>query len=159
MNTIPELQPGDCLIYWRNTFLDWVIAIKTWTFAGHVEGYRGEGMSVASRNGLGVNLYPLRTKGLRMIRRPNTTFGRFNLTAANSWFFSVQGQSYDWIGLLCFTLAVKKGSASKMFCSEFLARWYRSGGFPAIADDYDADRVAPAQFAQTPALETIWRID
>lgn len=158
-NPLPELQPGDCLLYWGHSIFDWAIAVKTWNRCCHVEVYRGGGVSVASRNGVGVNNYTLRREGLMHVRRPRASFGPLDTEAANKWFLGVQGQGYDWLGILCFTLAVKQGDAKKMFCSEFATSWYRAGGFPAIADDYHADCVAPAQFLQTPALETVWYED
>jgi hypothetical protein len=39
-----------------------------------------------------------------------------------------------------------------MFCSELLTRWYRAGGFNAVAPAVDADHVSPAQFLQSPAF-------
>lgn len=115
-------------------------------------------MSVASRNGLGVNLYPFRRDGLAYVLRPLETYGPLSVDNAQSWFFrKAQGQSYDWLGLMCFTLAVKQGSPDKMFCSEFAARWYRAGGLRPFAEDYDADLIAPAQFLQSPAFEPVWK--
>ena len=152
----PELLPGDCLLYWRADLVDWIIRCKTWTKCAHVEVYRGEGMSYASRNGIGVNIYPVRWDGLVAIRRPDLRFGTVNTGAAASWFSGVQGQGYDWIGLCSFYIASVQGSPKKMFCSEFATRLYRAYGFAAIACDYDADLVAPAQFEQTPALKTVW---
>src|SRR5690242_19153096 len=104
---IPELQPGDCLLYWGNSLFEWAIALKTWSKVAHVEIYRGEAKSVASRNGIGVGKYPLRTEGLSWVLRPETVL---SIGMADSWFFRVQGQKYDWLGLLCFTLAVRQGS-------------------------------------------------
>jgi len=60
------------------------------------------------------------------------------------------------LGLLCFTLAVRSGDALKMFCSEFLTRWYRSGGFQPFSIEQDADRVAPAQFVQSAEFTSVW---
>lgn len=156
---IPELRPGDCLLYFsRHSLMDWCVAIKTWNLVSHVEIYRGEGMSVASRNGIGVNLYNLRRDGLAYVLRPREDSGPLDVTKSQSWFFrTAQGQGYDWLGLLCFTLAVHQGAPDKMFCSEFATRWYRAGGFRPFAEAYDADLVAPAQFLQSPAFEPVWK--
>lgn len=150
-------MPGDCLLYWTDSFFDWLVTIKTWTFVAHVEIYKGLGLSMASRNGLGVNTYPLRKKGLVMVRRPNPLYGMYNASLGGSWFETVRGEKYDWLGLLCFTLAVKQGAQDKMFCSEFAKRYYPKAGVTVLADDWDADKTAPAQLVQTPALTTIWR--
>lgn len=154
---IPELLAGDCLLYRGNSLFDWLIYLKTWTFVCHVEVYQGGGLSVASRNGVGVNLYPLRTEGLAYVLRPKAVYGPFDNVAANAWFYTkAQGQGYDWKGLLCFTLAVKQGSPNKMFCSEFATRYYRAGRFNPFAPDYDADRISPGQFLQSPSFDTVY---
>lgn len=147
------LQPGDCLVYYSRTLLDVLIQLKTWTKAAHVEGYVGGGFSVASRNGKGVGVYPFRAEGLISIRRPNTYF---DFSKAMTYFYKVDGQKYDWLGLLCFTLAVKQGAKNKQFCSEFLTRWYRHGGLHPFDANWDADMVAPAQFLQSPSFKTIY---
>lgn len=156
------IEPGDTLIYWTPCLLDIAISLKTWCWdAAHVEIYRGSSMSVAARAS-GVNIYPLRTEGLQYIRRPIMPFDD---KAAMAWFMEpfdpktqkgVRGQKYDVLGLLIFLSAVKRGSKDRMFCSEFWSRYYRSGGLHVMAEDWDADRVAPAQCRQTPALKTIW---
>jgi hypothetical protein len=133
--------------------MGWVIAVKTWTRISHVEVYRGDGLSYASRDGIGVNVYPLRTSNLGFVRRPMQPFDRDRVAY---WFGSVRGQKYDWLGLLCFTLAVRQGSPNKMFCSEMATNLYRAAGLDAVNPDLDADTVAPSEFLQTPALRTIW---
>lgn len=149
------LQGGDCLLYRPkpHSLTGLVIALKTWTWIAHVEVYKGGGVSLASRDGIGVNAYPLRTEQLGLVRRPNQFF---DLGAALRWFEGVKGQKYDWLGLMCFTLAVRQGAPDRMFCSEFAHRLYRSGGLKVFSNDLDADHTAPAQFDQTPVLDTIW---
>jgi hypothetical protein len=158
------IQPGDCLLYFADCSpVDWAIALKTWNKVAHVETYVGRGLSVAARNGLTVNLYPFRQDGLAVIRRPNQPF---DLDKAFAWFDvpfdpvkrnGIRGQGYDWKGLLCFTLAVAQGSPDRMFCSEFCTRFYEHGGLDVFAPDYDADKIAPAQFLQTAKLTTVWK--
>jgi hypothetical protein len=155
------LKPGDTLLYFQQSAFDWLVALKTWNFVAHCEIYVGSGQSVASRQG-GVNLYPLRLDGLAYIRRPIMPF---DFSSAMNWFSvpynprtgrGIEGQKYDYLGLLCFTLAVRQGSPHRMFCSEFATRWYRRAGLYVVAQDYDADRVAPAQLLQSPSLRTVW---
>lgn len=147
------LRPGDCLLYSPYDFFGWLTCVKTWSRFCHVEVYVGDGQSVASRNGIGVNRYPLRTAQLSCVRRPAYPL---NLGKATWWAQSCYGQKYDWLGLLCFTLAVKKGDPTKQFCSEFALRFYRAGGFEPFNPDCDADHTAPSEFLQTPALVTVW---
>jgi hypothetical protein len=158
------LHKGDSLLYYGNTppeqpnhhadFVDWAIAVKTGYFLAHVEIYWGQGMSVASRNGIGVNRYPLRTGGIVCVRRPQ---GYMDFDAADFWFNnSARGQKYDFKGLLCFYLAVKQGSMKKMFCSEFELRYYRKAGFNPVHTEVDADRTPPSMSWISQAFETVW---
>lgn len=151
----PELRAGDHLLYKPSDFFGFVTAVKTWSpDAVHIEVYVGGGRSLASRNGLGVSRYPLRLLGLSEVLRP---IKPMNLDAGNEWFASkADGQKYDWIGLLCFTLAVKQGAPNKMFCSEFATRFDRACGFDCVHPEYDADRVAPGTFLVLPDFEHVW---
>lgn len=148
------LQPGDTLLYFTRDLVDYAIALKTWTWVAHVEWYRGSGVSYASRNGIGVNKYLLRTTGVAAVLRPKILL---NFTAIDAWFATVQGEKYDWKGLLCFTLAVRQGSQNKMFCSEFWTRLQRQGGNMPFAPDWDADRVPPSFMLVTPSHDLIWQ--
>src|SRR2546430_7436827 len=108
---IPDLQPGDALLYRPSTFFGWIIALKTWTRISHIEIYAGGGLSVASRNGIGVGKYPLRLDNLARVRRPR---GLFFLDRAMTWFQTVDGHKYDYWGLLVFAFARRKGASDKM---------------------------------------------
>lgn len=148
-----KLEPGDCLLYGPTSIMGWVIAVKTWTMISHVEVYRGSGTSWASRDGVGVNLYPLRTTGLRYVRRP----AKYEADVAEEYGQACRGQRYDWLGLLCFTLAVRQGSKDRQFCSEFALNLYRRAGVEVLSPDCLPDHTAPSEFLQTPALTTVWR--
>lgn len=158
------LRKGDCLLYYGDTpigqqpknagFVDWAIAVKTGYWISHCEIYWGANLSVASRNVIGVNRYPLRLNGLACVRRPQ---GYLDLELAEKWFQNgVRGQKYDFKGLMCFYLAVRHGSARRMFCSEFALRWYRHAGFLPLSPAVDADRTAPCEFWKSPAFDTAW---
>jgi hypothetical protein len=161
------LERGDSLLYYGESspyfhnappqagIVDWVISTKTGYYLSHIEIYQGHNESVASRNGIGVNRYPLRLDGLVCVRRP---MGRIDFKLADKWFkSSAKGQGYDFKGLLCFYLAVKQGSPNKMFCSEFATRWYRHAGIEPFNREVDADRVAPCEFWKTAAFSTVWQ--
>lgn len=158
---IKQLLPGDALLYSRTPFrrspLGWffglVINIKTWSRCSHVEVYDGDGKSLASRDGKGVGRYPLRLDELIEVRRPSVL--NFSHESGSRWFNKVEGQKYDWKGLLCFTLAVHQGATDRMFCSEFATRFYRSAGLELFNSEVDADKIAPAQLHQTPILTTV----
>jgi hypothetical protein len=140
--TRDQLRPGDCLLYAPNSFWSYAIAVKTWNKISHCEAFIGHGES--------VNKYALRLKGLSFVLRPPATF---NLDEAMAWFADVKGQKYDWIGLSRFILwgaTPTTGRNNKMFCSEFLTRWYRAGGYEPFNARCDADSVAPATFLYSP---------
>jgi len=148
------LQPGDTILYFSKDLVDWIIALKTWTKVAHIEIYRGDQSSYASRNGIGVNIYPLRLDGVAAVVRPKLPL---DWQAANLWFEThARGQSYDWLGLLCFTLARRRGEKGKMFCSEFATRFYRAARFDPFNPRWPADRVPPSFFLVSDAFEVIW---
>jgi hypothetical protein len=147
------LKPGDCLLYAPKGFFGWVISIKTWNQVAHCEVYIGNGKSVASRDGIGVGEYDLRTSELKHVMRPNQPF---ELRLAYDWFArKARGQGYDWLGLLRFawrSRVVPERFDNKQFCSEFAARFYRAGGLDPF-NGADADAIAPFQFAVSPYLD------
>jgi len=155
----PELQPGDCLLYSPapKSVFGWLIAIKTWHAVSHCEVYIGEGMSVASRDGKGVDSYPVRWDNLSIIMRPKGEY-KFNLQAALKWFITeAKGQKYDWVGLLRFSWRsdfVKGGENNKQFCSEFATRFYRAGGLDPFNGE-DADAVPPYLFSISPVFSRV----
>lgn len=151
---IPKLEQGDCLLYKPSSLFGVIIAVKTWTWTSHTEVYAGDDMTFASR-WEGVNQYSFDPESLGYVLRPK---GPLNFQASKDWFYrSARGQKYDWLGLLCFTLAVKQGAPDRMFCSEFATRFYRAGGFGPFAAWEDADHIAPAQFLQSTEFDMIWR--
>lgn len=151
------LQPGDVLIYWtRNSLFSWLIALKTWHCASHVETYIGDGKVIASRNGIGVGTYPLRHDGLIVVRRPKWDF---DLRAVLEWQKTVHGYRYDFTGLLYFIFPwYTEKPDCEMICSEH-ATWAArvSGGAPFDPAE-PADKIAPFEFLVSPAYTTIaWR--
>jgi hypothetical protein len=151
---IPALKPGDLLMYAPSDFIDWIVAVKTWHPFSHCEVFDQAGASLASRNGIGVNRYTFRSEKLTRIMRPSQTYDH---KKASEWFATVRGQGYDWLGLLCFTLAVKQGSPDKMFCSEFATNLYRAGGLEPFEPDVSADTVAPCTFVYSGQMLTLWK--
>ena len=149
-----NLRAGDVLLYSGKGFFSRVVQIKTWSRYSHVEVYDEAMYCVASRDGLGVGRYPFRVDGLRVVLRP---LQPFDPAPARAWFATVNGQPYDWFGLLAFTNAARQGRENwKMFCSEFATRYLRAGGVDPF-NHYDADGIAPGEFMKSPALVAIWR--
>lgn len=151
----PLLKPGDCLLYSPTGIFGLLISLKTWHQIAHCELYVGDGRSVASRDGIGVGLYPLRTNQLAYVLRPPQDV--LDWFAFWKWFRGVNGQGYDWWGLVRFAWfkSVGGGDNGRQFCSEFLTRAYRALGAKIIADVEDADAVVPADFLKSPALTVI----
>lgn len=141
-----QLRTGDVLLYEPTGLHGLIIAIKTWHAIAHVEAYVGGGRSVASRDGIGVGEFELRTSELIHVLRP---VAPFDFDAAMRAFRSKwQGQGYDWWGLLRFAWRAPVSAIrfeNKQFCSEFLTRWLRAGGLDPFNGE-DADAIAPYQF-------------
>lgn len=150
------LLPGDCILYAPKpgSLFGWLISVKTYHKISHCEMYVGKGRSVASRDGIGVGQYPWRDTEVAYILRPTNPL---DWAAFWKWFYSVNGQKYDWLGLLRFvyTKSGATGKNDKMFCSEFLARAYRALGAKVFNDIEDADAIAPAAFVTSPNLTII----
>lgn len=146
-----DLRPGDILLYQPEGFFGWLIALKTWEQVSHVEVYAGNRLSWASRDGKGVGRYNLRTRGLKMVRRPP----QFDYDKAEAYFKTVDGQEYDWTGLAVFASLKKHGHKFKQWCSEFADNIQFDAGNDLFGS-YAADHVSPADFLKTPVLRTVW---
>lgn len=148
------LQSGDVLLYRPSSLFGHIITVKTWSRVSHVEIYIGQDQAVGSREKTGVRIYPLRTDDLGFVLRSKPVLDQ---DTAMLWFFAkANGQKYDYLGLLCFTLAVAQGSPRKQFCSEFATRFLRHGGVSVVANHWDADKVAPGTFLMSPMMEIVW---
>jgi hypothetical protein len=151
------LLPGDALLYgvngWKSPFSR-LIQIKTWSDVSHIEVYLGDGKALASRNGEGVAIYPLRTDDLRYVLRP---VEEFDMELARAWLKESQviGQKYDWWGLLRF-FTIGKGKSDRQFCSELATRFYRAGGLIPFHPVIDADAVSPGMYLTSTAFEHWW---
>lgn len=140
-----QLLPGDALLYSPTGLWGYLIALKTWLGKiSHIEVYAGDGESWASRDGKGVQLYPLRIDHVATVLRPTQPL---DLLAMDQWFETVKGQAYDWGGLMRFLYwgSVGSGNNNKQFCSEFAVRIFRAGGMDPF-NGVDADAIAPATF-------------
>jgi hypothetical protein len=144
-----DLQPGDVLLYKPKGIFGRMIALKTWHNIAHVEIYMGSGISVAARDGLGVNYYPLRTEQLVHVLRPEIPF---DIEAADQYIASVLGQPYGWLDLLRFIGFNVNGKG--MICSTLATNVLRAGHV-AIFNDESADDVAPFQFMLSEVLSEV----
>ena len=155
-----ELQPCDVLLYWTPCLVDWIIAIKTWSDVGHAEIYWGDGMSAAARSS-GVNLFPFRREGLRYILRP---LDYPDITSARRWFADgIQGQGYDWIGLLGFDWpwnhplrSVNNYERTRMFCSFLVTAFLRAAKTRPFNPKWPSNKVPPGMLKSSATLRMVW---
>jgi hypothetical protein len=147
------LQSGDALLYSPHTLFGYVTALKTWHGVSHVEIYDCGLWVVGSHEGKGVNRFEFRRENLVKVLRPPSFY---NHSLAMEWFKRVKGQKYDYKGLLCFALAVRRGDPDRMFCSEYATRHYRHGGFEPFQPTEDADHIAPFEFETSQPMTLVW---
>lgn len=154
---MPQLQPGDVLLFARTGFFNWLIHHVTNAPVSHTETYMGGGITIASRNGKGVSAYLLDTSGLAVILRPKT---HFNVGKALAYHQSVSGQGYDWTGLWRAFAQNKWGrNNTKQWCSENTTNVQRAGGVEPFTPDIPADMIAPGDFLKSAAYTHVWTRD
>jgi len=155
------LQPGDTLLYSRSDIFGLITAFKTWSPAVHVEKYEGNNLSLASRNGIGVNRYPLRLEQLCAVLRPKQAI---DMEAVRKWFEvphsplyldgGVRHRPYGWLDLLRFYgLRIP---TEGWICSQFAALADRAGGLASFAREYYAGTIDPGDFFVSPAYDWAW---
>jgi hypothetical protein len=143
MEPVVDLKAGDCLLYSPTGIFGSLIALKTWHPIAHVEVYVGDHgypMSVASRDGQGVNFYPLRTKQLAYVLRPTNPL---DLACGLRYARRMTGTPYGWRDLLNFV--GYKVDRHGIVCSPFATEFYRACGWNIFPLD-TANQVAPFQF-------------
>ena len=138
-----QLHPGDILLFDSPGIFSKLIKFKTGGKYSHAEVYVGNNTVWASRNGQGVNSYPLDLTHVVAILRPR---GVLEWQPGIRWFHSTaKGQKYDWLGLLNFYFAKWQGKENhRMFCSEFVVRVFRAFNYPLFPNTVDADAVHPS---------------
>lgn len=147
------LEPGDVLLYGATGFFGRVIALKTWHPIAHVECYIGNGLSVASRDGIGTGIYPVRTAGLVMICRPKVPL---DVDRALALFTAVPHRPYGWIDLLQFVgLNI---NTPGIVCSPCITEFLRDGGLDPFNGE-PAERIAPFQFMTSPVFQNLQAVE
>lgn len=157
------LMPGDSILYRPSSFAGVAIAIKTFSWTSHIEGYIGNGRSIGARD-TGVKVYLLRNdKYAKVILRPKAVC-KFDFQAAMDWYYKeADGDSYDFTGLFAFFIPDKypkddsTENYKKEFCSMLIDMWYVKGGFRPFQANVPSTEVSPAQFLQTPLFDIIWQ--
>lgn len=152
------LTPGRAILYRPSDFVGLIISLKTWSWTSHIEVVVSENTSVAARLS-GVYEYPIRNdKYVCGVLEPTQPF---DLKAAMVWFNQqAKGDKYFITGLFGFYLpkeGMKQQSDYKAeFCSMLADLFYRAGGFSPFAAKWPAQKVAPAQFWQSPLFKQIY---
>ena len=170
----PEiLQPGDILLFAPSSFFGYAISWLTAGRVSHVEIYKGGGISYASRDGIGVDEYPLRVSGLYQVLRSRP---RLNMGAMAIEFKKHKGHAYDygtivkficfgrvpkWVGMMGTTARVlsfgKVGWKSHAeVCSEIGAFLLRASGLSNIFGSVREDEVSPRDYQKQPDLYRIY---
>lgn len=134
------LLPGDVLLYNSKGLYGRIIAIKTWHKITHVECYLGLGLSAASRNGQGVNIYALREHDLVKIWRPLVPF---DAAKAMCYAAGRKGEPYGWMDLWAFVGFAHDGKG--VICSTFVAELQRNQGIDAFNGE-PACQIAPFEW-------------
>ena len=155
INPLPEIKPGDVLLYGGRDFTSRAIQFRTWSDVCHIEIATGNYQSVASRNGIGVGCYPFRAMGLRYILRP-IAFTPEQFAKGMEWFKTVDGQPYNWGDLLRF-YSINCLKTKGYICSQFGAAFFTACGAPLFSLDYPDQIVCPSDNLVTPLLKTIWK--
>lgn len=151
-----QLLPGDILLFDHNGFFSRLIKFKRGERYSHVEVFKGGNKTLASRNGLGVAEYDLNVDGLAAVYRVKLKYA-LNMRQGLEWFKTVDGQGYDWMGLLSFAWAKYQGRENgKMFCSEFLMRFMRACGVDLFSRETDADAVSPGMVPYSDKVDPVW---
>lgn len=150
---LPEILPGDCLLYSGSSFVSWAIRYRTWSSVSHVEVYVGDGLSVTAKPPW-VRRYPLDTSfRLRYVLRPTAPL---DLEAGRVWFNEyAAGQEYHTAGLFRF-FKLGKADPAKAICSEVCTGYYWACGLLVFAARMDPELISPAHFLTSPALRLIW---
>lgn len=151
------LLPGDVLVYSRPGVFGWIIRHATNGNATHTEMYMGGDKTIAARDGKQVGTYDLDVNGLYAVLRPKQTI---DMAKVAEWQKTVEGQKYDWLGLLRSFVANKWfHKDEKMWCSEHTTLGQRAGGIEPFSgpEDTPADSVAPSDFLQSAAYHFIYK--
>lgn len=147
-----RLKPGDCLLYHSHGPFGWFIRLKTWSDVSHVEVYLGNEKSFASRDGQGVDIYPLKRDNISYVLRPRVGL---NMVEGLKWANEVKGRKYDWWGLLRF-FRIGAYNDKKMFCSEAATQFYQKCGFYPFHPKYCPGDVSPGMFKSSAELDVIY---
>jgi hypothetical protein len=131
-----DLKPGDIMLYSPSSIFGVIIKLKTWHSISHCEVYFGNGLSHASRDGVGVGEYPVRFDQLCHVIRPV----KYDTARAEAYYKTVAGIKYGWLELANFIGIPVRNKG--MFCSEYVVYDQRAAGNNIFPSE-DPSCVAP----------------
>lgn len=158
----PTPLAGDHLLYGVSGWdlFNRVTRLKTWSPAVHIELYIDDCKSVASRNGLGVNMYPFREGGLIGILRPKQLL---DIERGLAWFNKpfnkvthdgVRGRPYGWLDLLQFiNIQIQTDG---WICSQFVSLFDEACLFYPFSEQYNDGKIDPGDYFVSNAFTWEW---
>jgi len=141
-----DLLRGDICLYRSKDITDEVIIWKEGDdvlSVAHIEIYAGGGQSWASRNGIGVGLYPFRPDGLVIVRRPSWVFDPQG--KIDAWFATVKGTEYGWADIAA-NAGIVISNAKGEDCSHFAAVLMETAGCPQFDLVFPRNEITPRDF-------------
>ena len=142
MIPLDKLQPGDWLGYHHHDVIAEAIHIRTGGIT-HSAVYHGDGKVITSLGG-GVNIYPIDSTGLAIVRRPVAIFP---IESADKQFEeNMRGLPYGVWDCLKDAFPDLSDSSEGMNCSHTSAQYYVYGGLFLFASDYDLKTITPRDF-------------
>lgn len=154
---LANLQVGDVLLYNNKwSLIDRLICLRTWSDVAHVEVYMGDGLSAASRNGKGVDLYVFRQEDLVYVLRPQIHFAYLS---ALDYVQKTRGTKYGWFVLANFYLSGTVKAAG-VICSQFADELLSVAGVDAFPIEYPNGKITPRDFriVSPSILKQVWAI-
>ena len=149
---LPDLQPGDGIIYTGSTVFDRIEQVKLGSDATHFEVYAGDGMVWTSLLRTGVDVYHRCQDEVLRVIRPLDPFDAANaMVRFNS---TIRFRPYGLKGLLGFLDANVPDDG--IFCSQVGTEIYRSQGIEPFNSLVSARKVAPRDFLY--ASERVFKI-
>lgn len=139
-----NLRPGMLLLYEASSVFGYAIALFSGSRISHVEMYKGDGKSWASRDGLGVGVYPFRSENLALVLESPVPL---NLAHIAQGFAAKAGHTYDYATILKFiTFGWTESRTDAEVCSELITYLLRTGGLTALFGIKEPEDVKPADF-------------
>lgn len=149
------ILPGDILLYDRDGLMNALIRFKRGEKYSHTAIASKPGYLIEAVQGQKLDEKPFRWDGLKAVYRH---VEEIDFEAGYEWFTrEARGQAYDWLGLLSFAWAKFQGRQNdKMFCSEFVCRFFKKIGKALFSDATDCDAVSPGLIPYSPFVKPIW---